>query len=342
MTPPRFVLYLTWLFLKKIAQATNENFSSSPRQEKRFVSANVGDSLTLKCFYEHKDATRFYWYKQSLGQKPRLVSTVYMFNKNGTLDNEFKDNPRFRVDSSMGNNHLHITNLQISDSGTYFCARKVSLSITFEEGTLVIVKGSGLSIKALVHQSDSETVQQGDSVTLNCTIHTGTWDGEHRVYWFKDAEEPQPGLIYTNRDKTDQCMRENNKTHTCVYNLPIRSVNRSHAGIYYCAVASCGHIQFGNGTKLEFEDEVKSLVMVYVLSGALVFTTTLVVVLMLLLCKVRKKNSSHSDFQARFSAPCAEVNQDTLHYAALSVNQSRKSRRQKSIDTECVYSRVAQ
>ncbi|XP_047194952.1 uncharacterized protein LOC118102476 [Hippoglossus stenolepis] len=36
--------------------------------------------------------------------------------------------------------------------------------------------------------------------------------------------------------------------------------NRSHAGTYYCAVAACGHIVFGDGTKLEFDDEVDWLV----------------------------------------------------------------------------------
>ncbi|XP_060936786.1 uncharacterized protein LOC133013761 [Limanda limanda] len=29
-------------------------------------------------------------------------------------------------------------------------------------------------------------------------------------------------------------------------------LNRSHAGTYYCPVAACGHIVFGDGTKLEF------------------------------------------------------------------------------------------
>uniref|UniRef100_A0A3B4YHW9 Ig-like domain-containing protein n=1 Tax=Seriola lalandi dorsalis TaxID=1841481 RepID=A0A3B4YHW9_SERLL len=110
--------------------------------------------------------------------------------------------------------------------------------------------------QALVHQSGSETIQPGGSVTLSCTVHTGTCDGEHSVYWFKDSEESHPGLIYTHGDRNDQCERKpETQTQTCVYNLPMENLNRSHAGTYYCAVASCGHILFGNGTKLDVEGE---------------------------------------------------------------------------------------
>ncbi|KAF3836870.1 hypothetical protein F7725_004334 [Dissostichus mawsoni] len=91
------------------------------------------------------------------------------------------------------------------------------------------------------------------TLCLNCTVHTGSCDGKHSVYWFKNSED-SPGLIYTHGGNNDQCERKpNTKTHSCVYNLPMENLNPSHAGTYFCAVASCGHILFGNGTKLDFE-----------------------------------------------------------------------------------------
>ncbi|XP_044196648.1 immunoglobulin kappa light chain-like [Thunnus albacares] len=292
MTSLNFVLYLACLILGKMAQATDQK-SSSSHQESSFVSANVGESLNLQCFYKPDATTRLYWYKQTLGQKPRLMSTLFVFNRNSTFHDEFKNNPRFTLDTKSGKNHLMISDLRISDSATYYCARRFSLMIEFVDGTVVNVKGSGLNIQALVHQSESESIQPGGSVTLNCTVHTGTCDdGEHSVYWFKNSQEPHPGIIYTHGGRNDQCERNNNtQTHTCVYNLPMKSLDLSHAGTYYCAVASCGQILFGNGTKLDIKHEVDSLVLVYFLSGALTFTTILVVLLAFSVCVIKKKNS---------------------------------------------------
>ncbi|XP_073330788.1 uncharacterized protein [Pagrus major] len=347
MTSLRLVFFhLTCLFLGITAQMTD--LSLTVRQERRFVSANIGDQICLQCFSEGDDLAWLYWYKQPLGQKPQLISTFYRFDQNGTFYNEFKNNPRFTLDAGNGRNHLTIFDLSISDSATYYCAWSYTFVFSFTEGTTVSVKGSGLNVPAWVHQSASEIIQPGGSVTLNCTVHTGTCDGEHSVYWFKHSQESHPGLIYTHGGRNDQCERKDNtQTHTCVYNLPMKSLNLSHAGTYYCAVASCGHILFGDGTKLDFEDKVDSPVLVYLLSGALTFTTILVVLLALSVFKMKKKNSYQStESPARLSAPSTtnaegHGDADNLHYAALSVKLPDRSRRQRNnTNSECVYSSV--
>ncbi|XP_041821048.1 uncharacterized protein LOC121626540 [Chelmon rostratus] len=353
MTSLKFACYLTCLFLWRMAQMTNLQFSSP--QKKRFVSVKIGDNVTLQCFYEGDVLAKFYWYKQTLGQKPRRISTYYKYDKNGTFHGEFENNRRFTLDTKTGRNHLNITDLRISDSATYYCARSFAYRFEFAEGIIVSVKSSGVNIPALVHQSASDTIQPGGSVTLNCTVHTGTCDGEHSVYWFKHSEEPHPGLIYTHGGRNDQCERKPKKTHTCVYNLLMKSLNLSHAGIYYCAVVSCGHVVFGNGTKLDFEavrlsaDEVDSLVLVYFLSGVLTFTTILVVLLAFLICVIKKRNNCKcADSHAGDSAPSmrnaeGDQNEENIHYAALRKHTGSRSRRQRNnCKTECVYSSIKQ
>ena len=161
---------------------------------------------------------------------------------------------RFALDLETGKNHLQILDVRFSDLAFYYCARRDSIDFEFAAGVFVSVKGSGLNIPASVHQSASGIIQPGGSVTLNCTVHPGTCDGEHSVYWFKQSQESHPGLIYTHGGRNDQCERKDStQTHTCVYNLPMKSLNLSHAGTYYCAVASCGHILFGDGTKLDVQ-----------------------------------------------------------------------------------------
>ncbi|XP_037334652.2 uncharacterized protein LOC119222264 [Pungitius pungitius] len=344
MTSPRFVVYVTWLFLWKMAHATDL------RQERGFASVNVGDNMTLQCVYQSNVKPWLYWYKQMLGKQPKLIATVHPFSTNATFHDDFKNNPRFTLDTKKEDrNDLTIFYVKFSDSATYYCAYSTLFVLTFAEGTVVSVQGSSTNIPALLHQSPSETIQPGGSVTLNCTVQTGTCDGQHSVYWFKDSEESHPALIYTDGGSTDQCERKSNTTQRCDYNLPMESLNLSHAGTYYCAVASCGHILFGNRTKLDFVDTGDHLLLVYLLSGALVFTTILVVLLFFLVYKLNKKKSCQCSESHRIvSAPSrgnteGYQNAQSPHYAALNLNVPNASRRQKiNTDVECVYSGINQ
>uniref|UniRef100_A0A3B4V5Q6 Immunoglobulin kappa light chain-like n=1 Tax=Seriola dumerili TaxID=41447 RepID=A0A3B4V5Q6_SERDU len=343
MTPPSFAVYFTCLFLANMGELSH--LTAMKKSSLHFESAIVGDSVTLQCVCQENEAVMFYWYKQTLGQKPKLMSTFYKHNNNGTFTGEFND-PRFSLYTGNKENNLRISHLHISDSATYYCVRSNLYEFEFCDGTTVTVQDSSLNVQAWVHQSGSETIQPGGSVTLNCTVHTGTCDGEHSVYWFKDSEESHPGLIYTHGDRNDQCERKSNtQPHTCDYNLPMQSLNRSHAGTYYCAVASCGHILFGDGTKLDFEDDVSSVVLVYFLSGALALTSILVVFLAFSVYKIYKTNFQCTGKYSATSTPNTELCQDAenLHYAALKAPTVNRSRRQRDDALgECVYSSVRQ
>ncbi|KAJ8337698.1 hypothetical protein SKAU_G00366640 [Synaphobranchus kaupii] len=81
--------------------------------------------------------------------------------------------------------------------------------------------------------------------------------GEHSVYWFRHSSgESPPGIIYTHGTRSDECQRSSgalSPKRSCVYSFPKRNLSLSDAGTYYCAVATCGVILFGNGTKLDIE-----------------------------------------------------------------------------------------
>ncbi|CAB1415792.1 unnamed protein product [Pleuronectes platessa] len=51
-TSPKFVLYLTCFFLGKMVQMHQFILS---HQDSGFISADVGDNLTLQCFYERDE-----------------------------------------------------------------------------------------------------------------------------------------------------------------------------------------------------------------------------------------------------------------------------------------------
>lgn len=58
-------------------QTTDLDSSSSVHQGNSFLSVQTGGNLTLKCIREAGTAAKLYWFKHTLGQKPRLISSSY-------------------------------------------------------------------------------------------------------------------------------------------------------------------------------------------------------------------------------------------------------------------------
>ncbi|XP_035266654.1 immunoglobulin superfamily member 3-like isoform X2 [Anguilla anguilla] len=224
------------------------------------VRAQLGDTVTLPCFHPSKQVTCVSWLKQPLGLKPQLVAIVSKYQPNATFFNEFKNSKRLIVNAEKESFNLTVSQVEPSDSATYYCTVVHFMKMSFGEGTTLMVMGSKLNNRSVVlQQPESESLQPGDSVTLQCTVHTETCAGEHSVYWFRqDSGESPPGIIYTHGTRSDECQRSSgavSPTQSCVYNFPKRNLSPSDAGTYYCAVATCGEILFGNGIKLDFKGE---------------------------------------------------------------------------------------
>ncbi|XP_055757057.1 uncharacterized protein LOC129835442 [Salvelinus fontinalis] len=333
--------------------------SSSISQEIGLMSANVGDTVVLRCFKAGDEGIMFSFYKQTFGNIPQLISTIYKHGRNATFYHEFKDIPRFSVEGGQGKNDLMITDVELSDLGTYYCGSDYGYKSEFVHGVTLIIKDSGSKKMPVIHQPVSESVQPGDSVTLNCTIHTETCAGEHSVYWFRHGSgESNPGIIYTHGDRSDQCeksLEAVSPTQSCVYNLPKRNLSLSDSGTYYCAVASCGEILFGNGTKLDIEDGCKEdqVLLVYCLGVALGLCVIIITVLACFMYKITKKTSLLS--RGTHPQPSGPIvpsshNQDqedddtltSVHYAALNViHKKPKTQRQRSpLERDTEYSGV--
>ncbi|XP_017575478.1 immunoglobulin kappa light chain-like [Pygocentrus nattereri] len=223
--------------------------------------AEVGDSIDLSCFSTRDMKTTIVWMKQNPGEKPVQIATSYQ-HQAGTFYNGFDHSGRFKTQAGPGSFNLTISSLEPSDTATYYCANIFIYDITFGEGTVLVVKDASLT-KHTVHQLPVfEAVQPGDSVTLQCSVESLTPDcsGDHRVYWFRHGSgESHPGIIYTHGNRSDECEKSSetdSPPQSCVYKLPKRNLSLSDAGTYYCAVAACGQILFGNGTDLNIKGKV--------------------------------------------------------------------------------------
>ncbi|KAM9425342.1 uncharacterized protein KZ484_009096 [Pholidichthys leucotaenia] len=338
------VCYFTVLFFGNIAQIATLKLSPSNGQENGFVSAKISEKLTLECFHQGDVHARLYWYKQALGQVPRLMSTYHIYGENDSFHGEFQNNLRFSLDTKKGKNHLIITDLQLSDSATYYCLSSYLYTLAFLQSITVSVSGPNVNIPTLVQRSTSESIHPGGSVTLSCTVYTGTCDEEQSVFWFKSSNDSHPGLIYTDGGRQDKCEKKHDKeTHACIYSLMLQNLDLHHTGTYYCAVASCGHIVFGNGTKLDFDYDY----VLYLWRAGFGFTSILSVLLALSLCIMSKRRSLQStESQARLlslNTTKAKGGQlpGNLYFAALTVNLAKKTRRQWDNSwTECVYNNI--
>ncbi|XP_066561859.1 uncharacterized protein LOC136750724 [Amia ocellicauda] len=322
-------------------------------QPSLFAAAQPGDSVTLECYVPSDKVSYMSWFKQTIGQKPRPIAVSYAHVSDATFLDEFKGNPRFKVHTEDTQYHLTISRTEPSDTATYYCVTMYTNVVNFGSGTFLLVKGSGSVSRRVEQQPASVPVQPGDSVTLQCTIHTETCAGEHSVHWFRHGSgEALPGLIYTHGNRSDPFESSSEPglpAQGCVYELPKRNLRSSDAGTYYCAVATCGQILFGNGTRLEFAEP--SLMLHPMFLVLLVSNCVCVLVIAVLMCTRRRqcgrgagpetRQSPHHHSTADWPD---EQSQDTdvLNYAALSFTGSRTKpgRKRREMDRQAVYADV--
>lgn len=102
---------------------------------------------------------------------------------------------------------------------------------------------------SVVQQPETQSVQPGGSVTLNCSVRIVHCAAEHTsVTWLKSSHHSAPQMIYSSGIKNHTCQWSESGETTCVFNLLMKNLSSDDAGTYYCVVSSCGQTLFGNGT----------------------------------------------------------------------------------------------
>ncbi|XP_042184242.1 uncharacterized protein LOC112259926 [Oncorhynchus tshawytscha] len=360
------IIYWTiFLFYGNFGCALNKDVI----QPDTVIVTRLGQSVSLTCFCRLDLMFRVSWFKQSVGQKPLLMASSYYLSKNRLhFTKDFNETKRLSVKRGIDSFNLTISKTESGDSAIYYCGAMEVGQVTFGEGTFLIVKDSGSNSMSVLQQPLSESVQLGESVTLNCTIHTETCAGEYSVYWFRQGSgESRPGIIYTLRDKSDWCEKSpeacppeaGSPTQSCVYNLPKRNLSLSDAGTYYCAVASCGEILFGNGTKLDVEVSDllgdKSNLLFFVFISGLTTAVILSVIVNIILCvRMKRSQCEHcaagTPFQqSHYGNPHSNTTDQQLHgdddglnYAGLKFTDKKPRRqRREQREEETIYSGVS-
>ncbi|CAL8307261.1 unnamed protein product [Arctogadus glacialis] len=206
----------------------------------------------------------------------------------------------------------------------------------------------------VVKQPVSASAQLGDPVALQCSItsqrtdHSNQCQGEPSVYWFRSGPS-HPAAIYMNGNRSGECQNSSgppSAPQSCVYTLPKNKVDSSDAGTYYCALAACGEVVFGNGTKLDITEPYRHLVTVVL--GILLACCLVGNIIQFIsrnknkVCEHCKGNPKVSYHVLHASVIQEQQEADSLNYGVLEFSDRNSKGRKKNSERtqECLYSTV--
>ncbi|XP_054453689.1 uncharacterized protein LOC129090174 isoform X2 [Anoplopoma fimbria] len=227
------------------------------------TTVELGEPATFTCVFTDSEYsnTRIKWYRQRIGDTLTLITTLMKGTAQPTFEQGF-DPSQFYTNHSKTMSTLIILKTGPEDEALYHCAI-TTWSTDQWSGTYLSLKGNSLrTTYSTVVQwpSASDPVNLGDSVTLQCSVLSDSQikscPVENSVHWFGvRSDKSLPNIIYSGGNRHDGCEKITDTQTSCIYRFT-KNISSSDAGTYYCAVATCGEILFGNGTKLDIEETV--------------------------------------------------------------------------------------
>ncbi|CAI5652816.1 unnamed protein product [Oreochromis niloticus] len=256
------------------------------------TSVQLGETVTFTC-HLRKDSQfsrrEVSWYKQSTGDTLKIIWTLKE-SAQPEFSAEFNQS-RWKVYYNENFTNLTILRANQEDEGIYHCGITEWFKNTEWSGSYLLVKGrTQRTSDYTVVQSPLITVQEpGNSVTFQCSVFSDpdkkTCPGDLTVLWFRaGSHKSYPKLIYTDRNKSKECDKRSDPQKSCNYTFS-KIVNSSDEGTYYCAVATCWELFFGNGTKLQIEQKAGSEFTVLVIAIICLFIS---VILTIVCCRTQR------------------------------------------------------
>uniref|UniRef100_A0A3Q2CKV1 Ig-like domain-containing protein n=1 Tax=Cyprinodon variegatus TaxID=28743 RepID=A0A3Q2CKV1_CYPVA len=226
------------------------------------ITVAVGENVTLSCKRNRlENEGSLFWIKLVPGNMPEVLGKTFTFDYDPS-----NINSRISTMQEPGSFVLHIAKAIRSDLAFYFCLKSKRLNATFLNGTFLRIKGPKPDYTAVIQDSLSDTVHEGDSVNLQCSIFAQsekkTCPEESRVFWLRfSSVEKRPSLIYAQKEVEGKCEHnpDPQSGQSCVFSFVKDNISFLDTGTYYCALAACGRVVFGNGTKLEFQGYIMFL-----------------------------------------------------------------------------------
>ncbi|KAM4586189.1 uncharacterized protein V3H82_005115 isoform 2-T2 [Fundulus diaphanus] len=214
-------------------------------------------------------------------------------------------------------------------------------------GTYLLIKGKnvGTSNYRVVQSSTvSDSLHPVEYVTLQCSVlsdfESKTCSGDLSVFWFR-SNMPDTDIIYIDGNKMEKYQKKIDQTRS-VYNFT-KKISSSDAGTYYCAVATCGEILFGNGTNLGIHGSTWSpelIKVIYSLSAVLVLS---LIGMALLVTSINGIKCGHCQDSGQVQVNCGQNRQqrdeDRAMYSA-AIFTMMKTGNKKSAERKMMFAAV--
>uniref|UniRef100_A0A3Q4HMJ8 Ig-like domain-containing protein n=1 Tax=Neolamprologus brichardi TaxID=32507 RepID=A0A3Q4HMJ8_NEOBR len=269
--------------------------------DQSFVTKNVhlGEDVTLTCSRRSNLSGLLFWIRVVAGNLPEVLGATYTFD-HGTVNGT----PRIPTKQETGTFVLHIIQTQLNDTAFYYCEEVIELKTTNSILLSFFIENTQSNYTVVQLPAGSDPVQPGDSVTLQCSVISSSGNSscpdEHSVHWFAGMDETYPSVVYVYRSSGDECERQSDvhSPRKCVYNFSKSNISSSDSGNYYCAVATCGHIIFGNGAKLNIKGNNLYVVntVVFLLCAVLAISLMVIALLSYMINKKSYKFSNGNQF----------------------------------------------
>ncbi|XP_027141789.1 uncharacterized protein LOC104928699 [Larimichthys crocea] len=318
------------------------------------TTVQLGEPAAFTCVLpDMSNSQNLYWYKQSAGGNLKSIVSMWKMT-NPEYGPEFSAS-RFTVKVIENISILTILWTIQDDEGMYHCA-SVNWDVNTWSATYLSIKGNSqrTSNYTVVQWSTvSDPVRPGGSVTLQCSVlsdsENKTCSEDHSVFWFRaGSDKSHPDIIYADGNRHDQCDKSQKR---CVYHFS-KNVSSSDNGTYYCAVATCGEILFGNGSKLQNERTVSCKFTAMVIGGMVCLIISVIGNIVFICYRTPRtgceqfKGIESVSSQSRHDNSIPPYNDNTeggddLNYAALHLSGRKATRGRKKRETEeSVYSQV--
>ncbi|XP_019218698.1 uncharacterized protein LOC106097358 [Oreochromis niloticus] len=327
------VLWITLLFL-------HQGYSLVPMK-----IVQLGEPVTLTCALpsnKELSTLEVHWYKQSIGDGLKLISTLYGTRLPQYGQEIFRS--RYNACNTKTFSNLTILKTVQEDEGIYHCGI-IEWHNPEWSGTYLLVKGNtqrASNYTVVQWPAVSDPVNPADTTALQCSVFSdsdnNTYAGDHDVFWFRaGSDKSHPSIIYTGRKRSNECEKPSDLQNRCVYRFS-KNISSSDEGTYYCAVATCGEILFGNGTEPVQKTQSAFIQLALIIVGLVISVTGNV----FLICnrRVQNKENAISEDHIDTSHQPAETD-GHVSYVALNFSE-RKSRstRKKDFAEDSVYSQV--